>query len=170
MGLKVKFRGYVAAMAVCAIPLFAAPPSYAATGEEVIAARIKFMRDEMNALWRPIGTYGKSGTGSLADVEKNALAIAKLAEKIPDHFPKDTGRGKFPDKMTRSVPLIWTDWDGFNKEVKSLIAGSEKLAKLAKDGDKDGVAALIGNTGSYNRTGVGCQGCHDKFWGPRVTE
>jgi cytochrome c556 len=47
-------------------------------------------------------------------VEKNATALAKLAEKLPAHFPKDTGRGKYPDKLTRSLPAIWENWDAFN--------------------------------------------------------
>jgi cytochrome c556 len=158
MRLAVKLMGFVVATAVSGITLLPIGQSHAASGEEVIKARIDFMKDEMEGHWK----------GSLTDVEKNAGALAKLAEKIPAHFPKDTGRGKFPDKMTRALPVIWTDWAGFKKEVQELADGSEKLARLAKDGNKDAVVDLIGSSGSYSRTKIGCAECHKTFRGERV--
>src|SRR5262249_20580958 len=93
-----------------ALTMLAAGSSYAASGEEVITARQNYMKDEMDHYWRPLAAYAKGGTGSLADVEKNALAIAKSSEKMAEYFPKDTGRGNFPDKMTAALPAIWKDW------------------------------------------------------------
>lgn len=160
--------GLVAATAVLGVSLVHMNPSYAADGEEVIKARIKFMKDELETNWKPLAAFGKSGTGSLADVEKHARALAKLAEKIPSHFPKDTGRGNFPDKLTRALPVIWTDWDGFKKDVKTLADGSENLARLASEGNKDAAVDLIGSSGSYARTKIGCAECHKTFRGERV--
>lgn len=142
--------------------------SYAASGQEVIKTRIDFMKSELEDHWKPLAAYAKAGQGSLADVEKNARALAQAAKKIPAHFPKDTGRGNYPDDVTRALPAIWTDWDGFEKEVQRLVNGSEKLASLAKEGNKDAVVTMIGTSGSYARTQIGCAECHKAFRGARV--
>ena len=160
-----KIMGLVAATAVSGVTLLPMGLSYAASGEEVIKARVNFMKDEMERHWKPLAAFASKGVGSLADVEKNAGALVKLAEKIPAHFPKDTGRGKYPDKLTRALPLIWEDWDGFKKDNQRLAQESEKLAGLAKEGNKDAVIELIGTSGSYNRTKIGCAECHKNFRG-----
>ena len=126
------------------------------------------MKDEIRGHWGPLAAYAKKGKGSLADVEENARAIAILARKIPAHFPKDTGRGNYPDKMTRALPVIWTDWDGFKKDVQKLIEGSDKLARLAKERNKDAVVTLIGKSGKFSKTKIGCAGCHKTFRGKKV--
>lgn len=148
--------------------LLPAQISYAASGEEVIKARINFMKDDIEAHWKPLAAYASKGKGSLADVEKNAETLAKFAEDIAGHFPKDTGRGKFPDKMTRTLPAVWTDWEGFKKDAQRLAAQSAKLASLAKEGNKDAVVDLIGKSGKYSETKIGCAECHDTFRGAKV--
>lgn len=142
--------------------------AHAASGEEVINARVDFMKEEMQGHWKPLAAFAKSGQGSLADVEKNARALVAIAKKIPGHFPKDTGRGNFPDDLTRALPAIWKDWSEFEKSIQRLATESEKLAQLAKDGNKDAVVAMIGDSGGYGKTKIGCAECHEKFQGPRV--
>ena len=165
MRIAVKIMGFVVATAVSGVTLLPMGPSHAASGEEVIKARIDFMKDEVEAHWKPLAAYAKSGTGSLADVEKSARALVDLTKTIPAHFPKDTGRGNYPDKLTRALPAIWTDWEGFEKSAQRLADGSEKLARLAKEGDKDAVVTMIGSSGSYARTKIGCAECHETFRG-----
>ena len=164
MGFAVNVRT-VAAAFVCVIGLTGLGGAYAASGEEVIKARVNFMED-MEKHWRQIAAFVK-GNGTLADVEKNARAISKMAHDIPKHFPKDTGRGKFPDKLTRTLPVVWEDPDGFKQDTKRLIDGAETLARLAREGKKDEALEMIG-PGSYARTKIGCAECHDNFRGPRV--
>lgn len=157
--------------AVASFAVFALLPvtsSYAASGEEVIKARIAFMENELGGQWKILAAFARNGTGSLADVEKSAKAIVDLTKKIPGHFPRDTGRGNFPDDMTRSLPIIWKDTERFQKDVQRLADESEKLALLAKEGNKDAVVAMIGSSGSYARTKIGCAECHDTFRGPRA--
>ena len=157
----------VIAGSVCGA-LVPAAISQAASGDEVIKARVKFMDDDIGDHWKVLADFAKNGKGSLADVEKNALALAELAKKIPGHFPKDTGRGMYPDHVTRSLPEIWKNWPEFEKAAQQLESGSLKLASLAKAGDKDAVVRMIGPSGSYAKTQIGCAECHDKFRGARV--
>jgi cytochrome c556 len=126
------------------------------------------MKDEVQGHWKPLAAFAKKEAGSLEDVEQNAAALAKLAEKIPAHFPKDTGRGKYPDKLTRALPAIWEDWDGFKQDIRRLAQESEKLARLAREGKKDEVIEMIGRSGSYGKTKIGCAECHNDFRGPQV--
>lgn len=164
MGFAVHVRT-VAATFVCVIALTGLGSAHAASGEEVIKARLNFM-EGMEKHWSQIAAFVK-GKGTLADVEKNARAISKMAYDIPKHFPKDTGRGKFPDKMTRALPVVWEDPEGFQQHVKKLVDGSDTLARLAREGKKDEALEMIG-PGSYARTKIGCADCHDNFRGPRA--
>jgi cytochrome c556 len=167
MRLGVRILGFALATVVSGATLLPGGPSYAAGGEDVIKARINFMKDEMEGQFKILGAY-KKGRGSLADVEKSARALVTLTDKIPAHFPKDTGRGDYPDKMTRALPDIWMNWEGFRKEVQRLADGSEKLARLAREGNKDAVVDLIGPSGTYGKTKIGCVECHETFRGDRV--
>ena len=146
----------------------ALPPVHAQSGEEAIKERVKFMRESMGGPWKVLAAFGKAGQGSLEDVEKNAQLISSRAKNIPQHFPKDTGRGAFPDDMTRALPAIWQEQKKFQGFVEKLQQESAKLAALAKAGDKDAVVAMIGESGSYNKTQVGCTDCHQAFQGPAV--
>jgi cytochrome c556 len=139
----------------------------AASADEVAKNRINFMEDEIGAEWKVLAAFTK-GQGSLADVEKSAMNLSNLAKKIPSHFPKDTGRGKVPDHLTRSLPEIWSDPQGFQKATQNFAEQSAKLAALAKAGDKDAVVDMIGTKGGYNAAKIGCGECHKQFRGERV--
>ena len=168
MRFPIKLLGFVMASAALGATWLPAGTAYAASGEEVIKARINFMKDDVEAHWKPLAAFASKGKGSLADVEKNAEALQMLAAKIPGHFPKDTGRGKFPDKMTRTLPAVWTKWAEFEEDSKRLADQSAKLVGYAKAGDKEAVVNLIGKSGKYSQTKLGCAECHDNFRGDRV--
>ena len=108
MHFAVKLMVFAVVTAVFGTMLLRSETSHAASGEEVIKSRVNFMEDDIGAQWKVLAAFAKSGKGSLADVEKSAMELGKLAKKIPEHFPKDTGRGKYPDKMTRTLPAVWT--------------------------------------------------------------
>ena len=168
MRIAIKILGLVVVTAVSGITLLPVGLSHAASGEEVIKARVHFMEEDIGSHWKVLAAYAKTGKGSLADVEKNAMSLVNLVKKIPAHFPKDTGRGNYPDDMTRALPAIWKDWGGFEKDIQRLATESEKLARLAKAGDKDAVVAMIGASGSYARTKIGCAECHESFRGAKA--
>ena len=163
-----KFMALVVMAFVTSVAILPIELTHAASGEEIIKARVAYMDDDVGRQWKVLAAFGKGGTGSLADVEKSAATLAELAKKLPTHFPKDTGRGNFPDKMTRSLPAIWTNAAEFQKISQMFATESAKLAALAKAGNKDAVVDIIGNTGSYNRSKLGCGECHEKFRGDQA--
>lgn len=168
MRLVDRIVSIAAAAAISGVALYPAAPLYAASGEEIVKARVDFMEEDLGRHWKTLAAFGKSGKGSLADVEKSANALAELSKKIPGLFPKDTGRGNLPDTLTRSLPEIWKDPQGFTRAVQRFANQSANLAQLAKSGDKDAVVAMIGTSGSYNRTKIGCGECHETFRGASV--
>lgn len=167
MRIAVRIMSFLIVTAVSGVTLLPMGPSHAASGEEVIKARVAFMEDEMGGQWQILAAYAKSGKGSLADVEKSARALVDLTKKIPAHFPKDTGRGNYPDDVTRALPAIWRNWEEFQKDAHRLAGESERLANLAREGNKDAVVTMIGTSGSYARTKIGCAECHETFRGAR---
>jgi len=164
----VKLMGFVVATTILGVTLLPMGPSHAASGEEAIKARIYFMKNDIYDHFKVLAAFSKKGVGSLDDVEKNARALADLASKIEAHFPKNTGRGEYPDTMTRALPDIWKDWDEFKKGIQRLEDQSGKLALLAKEGNKDAVVNFIGKSGYYSKTQIGCAECHKSFQGPKV--
>lgn len=164
----VKLMGFVLATTILGVSLLPLERSHAASGEDVIKARIYFMKNDIYEHFKVLAAYSKKGVGSLADVEENARALAELSNKIEAHFPKDTGRGNYPAKLTRALPDIWKDWDEFKKGIQRLADQSGKLARLAKEGNKDAVVNFIGKSGYYSKTQVGCAECHKSFQGPKV--
>ena len=160
--------GLMVVAAAWSLTMWGAMPAHAASGEEIIKARVNFMEEEIGHEWKILASFAKNGKGTLSDVEKSANALVGLAKKIPEHFPKDSGRGNFPDDMTRALPEIWKDPKAFSKAIQHFTDKSTELANLAKAGDKDAAVNLIGTSGSYARSSIGCNDCHEQFRGARV--
>jgi cytochrome c556 len=158
--LKIVICGTLGVAMGVALPLV-----YAQSGEDAIKGRVSFMREQLGGPWKVLAGFVK-GQGSLADVEKSAQLIASRAKNLPQHFPKDSGRGAFPDDVTRALPAIWQEPQKFQGFVQQLEQESTKLAALAKAGDKDAVMAMLGESGSFNASKLGCGDCHRAFQGP----
>lgn len=161
MGLNIKRIAGVAIAAVVGVGLLAACTSSSDGTNKVISERKALMKS-ISKDWKPIKAYAKSG-GSSADVVKYANAINASAAKIPALFPKGTGRGDYPDKVTRALPAIWKDWAGFKKATAVLEQESATLAKVAATGDQKAIAKQVGVMGK-----LGCGGCHKPFRGKKV--
>lgn len=162
MGFAGRIATIAAVAAVAGLMLVPAGPIKAAMkGEAAIKARQDAMKQN-GKNFKAIQGFVKYGRGSAADVAMHASSIAMEAKKIPSFFPKGSGRGDFSDKQTRALPAIWKDWKGFEKASANLGAAAEKLATVAKSGDKDAIgkqAAAMGKT---------CGGCHKAYRGAKA--
>jgi len=87
----------------------------------------------------------KGAVEQAAKLKELELAFVKL-------FPAGSDKGE-----TKALPVIWTDWAGFEAANKATLAAYDKLAVAAGSGD---VAAL---TVAFGDTGKACGACHDKF-------
>ena len=134
----------------------------AMTGEAVIKERIATM-NAITKEWNVIRSFGRDDKVTAEVVAEKATALANLSKQIPALFPEGTGRGDFPDKETRALPAIWTDWPGFENASTIMVVESEKLANFAKAGDTGAFREQIAQIGR-----LGCGGCHRDYRGAEV--
>lgn len=135
----------------------------AAAGKADIEKRVAFMKTDILKPFLVVKGFVKEGKGTAADVAKAATALSAAAGGISKGYPKGTARGDFDAKLTRALPKIWEDWNGFEAAAKRLAAESAKLATVAAGGDAGAIAAQFGMTGKN-----GCGGCHKPFRGEKV--
>jgi cytochrome c556 len=81
-----------------------------------------------------------------------ARSLARWAKTIPAMFPAGTGIAP-----SEALPAIWTDRAGFEAKAAAYAEAADKLAALAKAGDKPGFAAQFGEVGKS------CGACHDAY-------
>jgi cytochrome c556 len=124
------------------------------------AAVIKERQDLMKGQGKEakaIADFLESGTGTAADVAKNAAAIKQSSGKIAELFPAGTSINDGVGK-TGAKPEIWQDMDGFKAAATKLGDLAGALEQAAAGGDKEQIAAAFGTLGKE-----GCGGCHTKF-------
>lgn len=163
--MRIIFTGAIAALAMGSVLMISQgiSPATAADGTAVIEKRIGYMKKDILKPFLMIMGFVKDGKGSAADVAKAATALSAAAHGIAPLFPKGTGRGDHDAKVTRALPSIWKDWNGFENAGGVLAAEAAKLASVAAGGDAAAIAAQFGNTGKF-----GCGGCHKPFRGEKV--
>ncbi len=91
--------------------------------------------------------------GDVKTLEKPADALARWIRQFPLQFPpgSDTGHD------TKALPAVWSDPAGFHKAADDLADAADKLARLAKAGDADGVASQV------KVVGDACGACHRTY-------
>lgn len=87
----------------------------------------------------------KGAVEQAAKLKELEIAFVKL-------FPAGSDKGE-----TKALPVIWTDWAGFEAVNKAALTAYDKLAVAAGSGD---LAAL---TAAFTDTGKACGACHEKF-------
>jgi cytochrome c556 len=113
---------------------------------ENIGANAKELNDKMKA-------------GKPATLKVNAQAIALLATRIPELFPR--GSVAAP---SRAKEDIWQNWDQFVKSAEELKAQADELAFVSHDGKADAVGAQL------KKVMGTCKSCHDSFRQPEKKE
>ena len=89
--------------------------------------------------------------GPTAGAVEQAAKLKTLEAAFIKMFPAGS------DKDTKALPVVWTDWAGFQAASKASDAAYDKLAAAAGSGDQAALAAAFADTGKT------CGACHDKF-------
>jgi cytochrome c556 len=89
--------------------------------------------------------------GATSGAVEQAAKLKTLEAAFIKMFPPGS------DKDTKALPVVWTDWAGFQAASKVADAAYDKLAVAAGSGD---MAAL---TAAFGDAGKACGACHDKF-------
>ncbi len=89
--------------------------------------------------------------GPTAGAVEQAAKLKTLEVAFVKMFPAGS------DKDTKALPVVWTDWAGFQAASKNAEAAFDKLATAAGSGNQEALAAAFADTGKA------CGACHDKF-------
>lgn len=149
---KKTFTRGIFATAAATVILASAVGAHA--GEDAIKYR-KAVMSAVGGHMNAISTILKTGVGDMKDIPVHADAMAGLANMTGHIFPKDSGP---MDGETAAKADIWEKPDDFNKIVMAFVAEAEKLAAVAKSGDK---AAIGGQLGALGKNA--CKACHDDY-------
>eukprot|EP01026_Neomeris_dumetosa_P064947 TRINITY_DN62168_c0_g1_i4.p1 TRINITY_DN62168_c0_g1~~TRINITY_DN62168_c0_g1_i4.p1 ORF type:complete len:155 (-),score=27.34 TRINITY_DN62168_c0_g1_i4:149-613(-) len=140
-----------------------------AEAEGVIKDRMELMK----TLGKSMKGLGPMVTGKASydadKVRELAVAIAEHGgTKLTDLFPKDS----LSDE-SEALPVIWTDWAGFEAKASDLVVFANALAKAAGNDPTGAVPAdLVKDPGelatlpplaSFKAVGSTCGGCHKTF-------
>jgi cytochrome c556 len=150
----------VAAAAVLAITAFNAGQSvFAQDAKTAISMRQSAMKG-FGGHYKAISGFLKEGMGSAEDVAKRAGEMSATAKMLPSYFPAKSGMDMVTDPKTRADAMIWTDMAKFESFAALLAAEADKLATVAKTGDKEAIQAQLGVIGKN-----ACGACHGTFRG-----
>ena len=150
----------VAAAALLAIIAFdAGKPVFAQDAKTAISMRQSAMKG-IGGHMKAISVFLKEGMGSAEDVAKRAAEISATAKILPSYFPAKSGMDMVTDPKTRADAMIWADMAKFESLAALLATEADKLATVAKTGDKAAIQAQVGVIGKNT-----CGACHGTFRG-----
>jgi len=136
---------FLAAAGGWAAPADAAPKDPAAIQKER-SATMKSINKKMRAL-KVLATKG-----DLAEVVREAGAVAGLTARIPELSPKGSAVGK-----TRIKPEVWKNFDDYKSLAARSAEAARGLAAAAKGGDRAAVRA------SFSKLAKTCGACHKPY-------
>jgi cytochrome c556 len=90
--------------------------------------------------------------GPAADVVAPAKKIVELEAVYLKLFPAGSDKGD-----TKALPVVWTDWKGFEAASENLTTQATKLASLGAAATPADVKAQFGEMGKA------CGGCHNTY-------
>ena len=117
---------------------------------DVIAQR-KDNRKQAAAAMRAVNAI-VDAKGPTAGAVEQAAKLKTLEAAFVKMFPAGSDKGE-----TRALPVIWTDWAGFEAASKASDAAYDKLAVAAGSGNAEALATAFADVGKT------CGACHQKF-------
>ena len=123
---------------------------------DVIEKRQKLMKGQSAAAK---AIKGAVESKDYATVETKAKDLMGSADKIVEHFPKGSTKGK-----TKATAAIWEKSDDFGANAKNLSKAAGELAAAAKSGDAAAVGAKV------KAVSGACGNCHKAFRAEKYSE
>src|SRR5258708_7874303 len=89
---------------------------------------------------------------SAADVVAPARKMVELEGAFEKQFPAGSDKGD-----TKALPVVWSDWKGFETASHNMSAQATKMAEIGAGGNADAVKA------QFAEMGKACGGCHNTY-------
>ena len=138
-----------------AIAVLATLTMAAATGTKAIQQRQKAM-EEIGGAMKALGAIAKKEAPFDATVvQSSAKTIVEHLKKSADLFPEGSDAGEVE---TWSKAEIWSDREGFNKDLEGTMAAALALEQVTEEADFLPALGALGN---------GCKSCHDTYRRPK---
>jgi cytochrome c556 len=90
--------------------------------------------------------------GDTKAIVQSAAKLKQLEEAFIKMFPAGSDQGD-----TKALPVVWTDWKGFQAADAAAGVAYDKLAAAAGSGD------LAATTAAFGDAGKACGACHNTF-------
>jgi cytochrome c556 len=128
---------------------------------EVISARQVLMM-EIERVMRPVDTYAAGEPATPESVREAAVPVAVMLRVVPHLFPLTTNLySDDPATPTLALPLIWEEFESFERVAAASSSVAEALA-MAPDDDALRTAAKT--------LRVTCDACHTRYLRPYVPQ
>ncbi len=147
-------RGARTLLAAGAIFVAGAAAAAGLTGAEAAKARMEHMKT-LGAATKAVVEQLKSGTPDPAVIKVQAAKLDDGAKALPSWFP--AGSGQSADPKSEALPVVWTDWSGFQTKAKAFADAAAKFDAVAKAGDKAAIGPAL------HDVGAACKGCHETY-------
>ena len=150
-------RSSLKLLALCGVAIFTLAGNPESAPAQDAAAVVKERQTAMRQQYRDLIAIKDfiDGKGEQAAAAAAAEHLTQTVPKIPDLFPPGTGMAP-PEGKFRPKPEVWTEWDKFLAEQKTVVDGVKVLDAAVKSGDKQQIAAAFTKLN-------GCNACHDDF-------
>lgn len=90
--------------------------------------------------------------GATSGAVEQAAKLKTLQVAFDKMFPAGSDKGE-----TKALPVVWSDWAGFQAAGKASDATFDKLATAAGSGNMEALTAAFADAGKA------CGACHEKF-------
>jgi cytochrome c556 len=90
--------------------------------------------------------------GPTSGAVAHAAKVKELAVAHVKLYPKGSDKGD-----TKALPVIWTDWAGFEAANTASANAADAMATAAGSGSLEALTAAFGATGKT------CGACHEKY-------
>ncbi|MBX3499490.1 MAG: cytochrome c [Alphaproteobacteria bacterium] len=90
--------------------------------------------------------------GATSGAQAHAAKIKELTVAHTKLYPKGSDKGD-----TKALPVIWTDWAGFEAANTASANAADAMAAAAGSGSIEALTAAFGATGKT------CGACHEKY-------
>jgi len=139
---------------IAAATMLLTSASVAMAGEDDITYRKSVMK-AVGGNFKAIALIIKGQAGDMKNLTIHTDSLAGLAKAAMSAFPEKSGP---MDGKTAAKMEIWDKPEDFKKVLMAFVAETDKLAAVAKTGDKAAIGAQFGAVGKNT-----CKACHDAY-------
>jgi cytochrome c556 len=124
------------------------------TGADAAKARQEHMKG-LGAASKAVKEQLSGGAPDLSVIKVQAAKLDDGAKALTTWFP--AGSGQSADPKSEALPVVWSDWSGFQTKAKAFADAAAKFDAVAQSGNSAGVGP------AFHDVSAACKGCHETY-------